>query len=249
MASDPPPQPDPDQPNRWWGLGVLVVVSGLTIWLLTMGTKSSNITSVLSLSISLLTYLIPQGLEKLWQRARSRRVDADREPPAPDPEPNPAPEPTGTHRIRRHIRRVAPIALAVLVGIGVPVGVWYGLHKPDANVTDQVHVASGSEMQNGSTAVLSVPKHPDRDALSLTLTLTNSRDFGDCVVPATLSATSFVDGRATGSVTVRPGKETRLTMGKVERQARVTLLLREPDRSCSVGLGVAEAVLYNRGIL
>ncbi|MGD6741546.1 hypothetical protein ACOKM3_06820 [Streptomyces sp. BH106] len=223
------------------------MISGLTIGLLSMGAKSSNITGVLSLGVSLLAYALPQGVEILRQYLRSRR---DPTAPTPDPAPEPdRPERTWTQRVRGRLRRVAPLSLAVLVGVGVPMGIWYGLHKPDANVTDQVRVVSGSEMQNGSTATLSVPKYPDRDALSLTLTMTNSRAFGDCVVPATLRATSFVDGRATGSATVRPGKETRLAMGKVERQARVTLLLREPDRSCSVDLGVAEAVLYNRGIL
>ncbi|MBM7170263.1 hypothetical protein JQK87_18015 [Streptomyces sp. G44] len=236
---------------------VLIVVSGLTAWLLTLGAKSADVTNALSLGVALLAYLLPQGLEKLWQHMRNPPAAPDPEPdPAPgpgpgpgEPPPDPAPPPPRPRRVRERLRRFAPIALALLLGVGVPMVIWFGLHKPDVNVTDRVHVGSGSRMQNGSTAVLSLPNDPDRDALSLTLTLTNSRPFGDCVVPASLRATSSVDGRATGSVTVRPGKEAHLPLGKVERQARVTLRLHEPDRSCHVDLGVAEAVLYNRGIL
>lgn len=250
MAREPDMPPERGSRNRWWGFGVVIVVSAVTVGLISAGAKGSDVTGQLSFGLALLAYLAPQGVEKLWARITDTdNEEPDNQDPAPDQEPAPDRDPSWMQRFWGRVRNIAPIALGALVGVSVPAVLWYGIHKPDANVTDQVGVTAGRGMQNGSTAILSVPKNPDRDALSLTLMLTNSRGFGDCVVPATLRATPIIDGRTTDPVTLRSGKETRLPLGKIERQARVTLRLHEPDRSCNVDLGVAEAVLYNRGIL
>jgi hypothetical protein len=101
-------------------------------------------------------------------------------------------------------------------------------------------------MQNGRQATIQIPgTPPQRRHLSLIPTLTNPAKVGDCVMPAQLDIILMSDGRAGQSVSLRAGHEVRLDLTGVTHQAKVIVTLHVQDISCTVDLGVGEAILYN----
>ena len=202
----------------------------MTVWLLAVGSKGSNIipplsfaVSVLGLVIAVLVFLYQIG----YHRKRGNNVTSP----------------------RSLWRRMQLKALLTTIVLGGSIGLFYWtiIHKPDIPVTDQVAVStSGQGMQDGGQATIHVPgQPPQRRNLAIIPNLINTATIGDCVKPAQLDLTPVIDGQQRQPVKVRPGHEARLDLAGATHQASVLVILHTPDPSCRVDLGVDQAVLYN----
>jgi hypothetical protein len=144
-----------------------------------------------------------------------------------------------------------PVALLVAVALGVVCGYlyWTVIHKKDLPVTDLLSASmsvGAQKMQNGSQEIIEIPgMPPQRRHLFLISTLTNAAKVGDCVAPAWLHISLMIDGKQAQSVSVRSGHEARLDLAGVTHQANAIVTVQMQDPSCTVALGVDEAVLYN----
>ncbi|SEG53682.1 hypothetical protein SAMN04489712_106109 [Thermomonospora echinospora] len=203
-------------------LGALV----LTVWLLSLGAKGSEISGVLSLLVALVSPFIPVFIDRL-----SREQGG---PGLPLPS-----------------RKWLMFVTAALLGMTLSLVYWFAYHKPDLNVTDRVVLGKAAGLRDGSTATVRIRPPLGRSHLYLVFGLTNRSEVGDCVDPATLRGTLTVDGVDRGEIDARAGQELRYPLGKAENSVDLTVTLSEEkgDRTCSVDLRVTEAVLYNEGFL
>ncbi|WP_436632817.1 hypothetical protein [Actinomadura kijaniata] len=224
------PEENPDERSpatRFWVWFFFVALGALllAVWLLSLGAKGDEIGGALGPSLAILSIFAPIIIDRLSREQNRPRL------PLPS-------------------RKLLMFATATLLGVGLSAAYWFWYHKGDVNVTDRISVSNGTRLHNGGVATLQIPDSPDREKISLTLTLTsNHPEIGDCVVPAALRLKLTVDGRDWGGATARSGQEVRLSLGKVERSAALTAAVSIPDPTCSVDLRVAEAILFNQEIL
>jgi hypothetical protein len=86
---------------------------------------------------------------------------------------------------------------------------------------------------------------PGREKLSLTLSLTNPESTGNCVRPARIELIPLLDGEAYGPIMTRSGVEVQLPVHRATREAKIVLILHQPDSTCGVNVNVDRALLYN----
>lgn len=210
-----------------WVIPTLVGASALTWWLFSKGSKGSEISSILSPLLAIVS-IASSLLMFLYEN--TPKGDRSGVPPI---------------NLRRTLRLSALLA-GIILGAGGPVFYWTVIHKQDSPVTDQVSVSDGQGMHDGEQATIQIPgRPPQRDHLAIVLTLTNPAEVGDCVRPARLDITSVIDGRQRQLESVRPDQEIRLDLSEVTHSAAILVTLHTPDPACAVDLRVGQAVLYN----
>ncbi|MEU5258279.1 hypothetical protein [Amycolatopsis sp. NPDC021455] len=100
--------------------------------------------------------------------------------------------------------------------------------------------------RNGSYTLLDVPGAPPaRTKLTMTVSLTNVQDTGDCERTAMLDFIPVLDGRQQKVVTGSPQQPTAVPLDGVRRDAAVKVVLRyDADNvNCAVRLHIDKAVL------
>lgn len=219
--------------RRWlrrqllWIVPLLLTVSSLVLGLLLVGSKGAGVADALSLFVTSVS-LVATVLALQHSLRGTRPV----EPP---------------RALSASVRKLAAGLTTAVVGAGAALVYFLVVVKPDVPVTDLIEISLGKGMSDNARAELVVPgKPPPRRYFSLTPTLVNTKEVGDCVGSAALDITVMRDGRlqelGTGH---RPGVEVQVDLGGTTREARITFTLHVPDSECRVDLTLAEAVLFN----
>lgn len=212
-----------------WIVPSVAAAVALVAWLLTMGSKGSDISGPLSLLVAILT-LIFGILTWLLQRS----VDSDK---IHDP---------ALTGLKNKLRLVLIVALCLISLGAATFSFWRVFNKSDIQVTDLMVVSDGERMQDGEQATIPIPGDPPQRAkLSLIPTLTNPATVGDCVGSAQLQVELVVDGVPGLLLWSFPGEEINFDLEGVTHRADILITPQLQDSACRVDLAVINAVLHN----
>ncbi|MGH3870089.1 MAG: hypothetical protein ACRDSR_01020 [Pseudonocardiaceae bacterium] len=208
-----------------WLLSVVLFGFVLTIGLILLGGKGSEIAGPLGLFVAIISAVLA-----VKYRPRASETVED---------PTETPEPTWWVRI-------AIVSTVVLV-FGGGAGVFYAgvIHKIDIRVTDRVEIVDGPNVANGNEVIIRILDPPlGREFVAMTLRLRNLGKTGNCVGPTRLEVAPVVDGSVGSTVSVANMEEFRLSVAGAERAAVQVKTVNEPE-DCTLDLKVVDAVLYN----
>jgi len=140
---------------------------------------------------------------------------------------------------------------SVVAAVAGASGVVYAIVQNTKDIPVELSAASSGSghWTHGSSLLMSVPgTPPDRDHLTIAISLKNAQTTGNCERTAKLDLTPVLDdSHKTSVVDQLPGNEIELSLTGVKRKAEVLIALRygEGNQGCEVDLYVDKAVLHD----
>jgi hypothetical protein len=147
----------------------------------------------------------------------------------------------------RRLLIIGSVVAAVAGGSGVAYAVWQ--NTKDIRVDLSAAGGGSGHWTHGSSTLLSVPgAPPERDHLTIAISLKNVNTTGNCERTAKLDITPVLDDSRKETVPDQlPGSEIELSLAGAKRKAEVLVALRygEGNEECEVDLYVDKAVLHD----
>jgi hypothetical protein len=234
--------------EKWWLFPLVLVASAaFMVFLLALGSRGSDIATVLSLPVAILTALLALRAELRQRREDEKAAESGG---GTNGGSNRARRPTST------LRRRAWLLIAAAVG-AVSAGLyWFLGGQDDLNVTSDVGVSRGSDLADGARVELvdrgrdsGLFSPPQRDNLAVKFSLHNTSQTGYCVGLAEVRFLVAVDGEPVNpnepAGSARSGGEVVLDLSEATRSASVIALVSMEDKECRVDLRLDRVTLYN----
>jgi hypothetical protein len=148
----------------------------------------------------------------------------------------------------RRLLIIGSVVAAIVGGSGVAYAVWQNTKE----IPVELSAPNGAPRPwtHGSSTIFSVPgTPPDRDSLTIAISLKNANATGNCEQTAILDLTPVLDdARKAPVLDRRPGGEIELSLQGAKRKAEVLVELRygQGNEECEVYLYVDKAVLHDQ---
>lgn len=215
-----------------WLLSVILFGFGLTIGLLLLGEKGSDVPGPLGLLVSIISVVVAIKYRPRGPESKSVPDDGNQRAVAVLP-----------WRIK-----TAVVSVIVLL-VGISAGTFYAtvIHRVSLPVTDQANIDNGQAMTDGVAAMVNIRTPPDgRNMVAMTLRLINPDKTGNCVGPTRLEVAPVINGSVGSPLPKRPAsmEEFRVNIADA-RQAAVQVRTVNQTQGCRLNLEIVNAVLYN----
>lgn len=207
----------------WWFIVACAALVVFAVYLFAQGDDS------IVARLSLLAQILGILLVVLYAQRELRRRDP------------------GPHEPRRRtFKEVVIVAAAAVLLVTATITGWIIWSTSEVPVTGQIVLSGAEQVADDGTAIVRIPgEPPNRGHIRLTPVITNNDKTGDCVAPATLELTVFVDGQAAGKATARSEDSVDLSIEGASGTVFVEITVRQDDPECVVALGINEAVLHD----
>lgn len=147
----------------------------------------------------------------------------------------------------RRLLIIGSVVAAVAGGSGVAYAVWQ--NTKDLPVDLSGPGGGSGHWTHGSSTLLSVPgTPPEREKLTIAVSLKNANTTGNCERTAKLDLTPVLDDASkTPKLDQLPGSEIELSLAGAKRKAEVLIALHygEGNEGCEVDLFIDKAVLHD----